>query len=91
MSKILSMTGVKADAYTYDGYAIYKAKPAFMKEYTHPVVKDSQSASVSGAGSDGTIEFTELNAPHWFDRPYQPANQPLKYLHPKYPNVDHAS
>jgi len=59
MSKELAMQGVKPSAHTFDAFPIYKVNPAYLKEYDHPVVKDSQSASVSGTGSDCTIEYTD--------------------------------
>jgi len=61
MSKKLAMQNVKATAYSYDAFPIYKVNPAYLKEYDHPVVKDSQAASVSGTGSEATIEFTDPN------------------------------
>ncbi len=57
-SKVLSMTGVKPDSYSFDAFPQYKVNPSLLKENDHPVVKDSQAASVSGAGSECTIEFT---------------------------------
>lgn len=59
MSKKLAMQGVKPSGYSYDQFPIYKINPAYLVESDHPVVKDSQAASVSGAGSDCTIEFTD--------------------------------
>ena len=61
MSKLLAMQSVKPDGYSYNGDAVYKMGPSVMKEYVHPVVKDSVSASVSGASSDCTIKFTDPN------------------------------
>lgn len=61
MSKFLQMRDVKPSSYTNDAFPLYKIKPAFMKEYKHPVTKDSQLANVSGTGSEGKIEFTDPN------------------------------